>query len=118
MTPPRKAVSLPLFSAHKWPGDNDFGFLANDLEGIVFEGWPELESFRSALLEAGARMALLSGSGSTVYGLFPGHRDTDPTAGYLRERFPGWTIVVTRGTEGAAHVVESNDEVGESGRGV
>jgi len=118
LTPPGKAVSLPIFSAHKWPGDNDFGFLTNDLEPVVFEGWSELEGFRNALLEAGARMALLSGSGSTVYGLFPGDRDLAATADRLCERFPSWTILVTRATESAAHVVEGNDEVGKPGRGI
>jgi 4-diphosphocytidyl-2-C-methyl-D-erythritol kinase len=89
-------VSVPIPSAHKWPEDNDFGFLANDLEAVVFEGWPELQGFRDALLEAGARAALLSGSGSTVYGVFPEAAAAARAAGVLRAGFPRWRVLETR----------------------
>ena len=45
--------------------------LANDLESVVFKAHPELERFKSALLEQGAAGAAMSGSGSAVFGLFP-----------------------------------------------
>ena len=93
-------VSVPILSAHKWPEDNDFGFLANDLEAVVFEGWPELKVFRDALLEAGARAALLSGSGSTVYGVFPGSAAAARAAKPVRTRFPQWRVIETRFVQG------------------
>ncbi len=44
--------------------------LFNDFEGIVFQRFPVLGGFKRKLLGLGARSALLSGTGSTVFGLF------------------------------------------------
>ena len=46
------------------------GRLANDFEDVVFPRYPEIEGLRREMLEAGAAAALLSGSGSSVFGLF------------------------------------------------
>jgi 4-diphosphocytidyl-2-C-methyl-D-erythritol kinase len=96
LTLPGNGVSVAVLSAHKWPGDNDFRLLANDLEGVVFEAWPELKGFRDALLEAGAGAALLSGSGSTVFGVFTGPRTAARAAKRVQSRFREWRVVVTR----------------------
>ncbi|MBK6765939.1 MAG: hypothetical protein IPG71_06300 [bacterium] len=42
----------------------------NDLENIVFRRYPVLQELRNSLLGRGASVALLSGSGSTVFGIF------------------------------------------------
>ena len=42
----------------------------NDFERVIFEIEPEIERAKMALLEAGARGALLAGSGSSVFGVF------------------------------------------------
>ena len=96
LTPPGIGVSVPLLLPLKWLEGNDFGFLVNDLEGVVFEGWPELEQFRDALLEAGAGAALLSGSGSTVYGVFAERARALQAAERVRTRFAGWRVLMTR----------------------
>jgi 4-diphosphocytidyl-2-C-methyl-D-erythritol kinase len=44
--------------------------LRNDFEPVVFAAHPEVRHLRDALLELGADAAALSGSGSSVYGLF------------------------------------------------
>jgi 4-diphosphocytidyl-2-C-methyl-D-erythritol kinase len=44
--------------------------LANDFEPVIFRHHPEIARARDALLEAGAVGALLSGSGSSVFGVF------------------------------------------------
>lgn len=44
--------------------------LRNELESAVGELLPELEECKRALEKAGARQALMSGSGSTVFGMF------------------------------------------------
>ncbi|HEY3284174.1 MAG TPA: 4-(cytidine 5'-diphospho)-2-C-methyl-D-erythritol kinase [Armatimonadota bacterium] len=44
--------------------------LTNDLEGAVLPEHPSLGELKKRLLQAGARGALMSGSGSTVFGLF------------------------------------------------
>ena len=47
----------------QWP-------LQNDFERVIFEIEPEIERAKMAMLEAGARGALLAGSGSSVFGVF------------------------------------------------
>ena len=42
----------------------------NDFEAPVFTAYPELKAFRDLLYHQGALYAAMSGSGSTVYGLF------------------------------------------------
>lgn len=44
--------------------------LYNDLEKIVFKRYPRLRGIKRLLIERGAAGSLLSGSGSTVFGLF------------------------------------------------
>ncbi len=43
--------------------------LINDFEEVVFEIHPEIRSIKEIMLEAGAEIALLSGSGSSVFAL-------------------------------------------------
>ena len=45
-------------------------FFENDFESVVFPTYPEIGAIKSKLLALGARFASLSGSGSTVYGIF------------------------------------------------
>ena len=42
----------------------------NDLQDIVFPRYPELENLRAMLVRLGARRAMMSGSGSTIFGFF------------------------------------------------
>jgi 4-diphosphocytidyl-2-C-methyl-D-erythritol kinase len=44
--------------------------IKNDFEGIVFENYPEISQIKDSLYGSGAVFALLSGSGSSVYGMF------------------------------------------------
>ncbi len=45
-------------------------FFENEFESVVFHMHPEIGALKSELLEQGAYFASLSGSGSTVYGIF------------------------------------------------
>lgn len=45
--------------------------LKNDLEAVTAEKHPEIAVLKRDLIEAGARGALMSGSGPTVFGVFP-----------------------------------------------
>jgi 4-diphosphocytidyl-2-C-methyl-D-erythritol kinase len=47
------------------------GRLSNDFEDVVYPRFPEVERLRREIAEVGAAAALLSGSGSSVFGLFP-----------------------------------------------
>lgn len=46
------------------------GLLTNDFEGPVFAMHPELREIKDKLYNIGAEFALMSGSGSTVFGIF------------------------------------------------
>lgn len=46
---------------------NDF---ANDFESVIFDIYPEIGRAKDLLLAAGARAALMTGSGSSVFGVF------------------------------------------------
>ncbi|GAB0056307.1 Putative 4-diphosphocytidyl-2-C-methyl-D-erythritol kinase [Candidatus Magnetaquicoccaceae bacterium FCR-1] len=52
-------------------GEGWIGALENDLEAPALEIEPKIGAARAALEAAGARATLMSGSGSTVFGVFP-----------------------------------------------
>lgn len=54
--------------------------ITNDFEAAVFEAHPEINAIKNGLYEAGAIFALMSGSGSSVYGLFEKHATVNYTA--------------------------------------
>jgi len=67
--------------------------IENDFERVVFPEYPKLGEGKRALLRAGARYASLSGSGSTLYGLFESRMDAARAAAKLRSA--GWTAQAT-----------------------
>jgi 4-diphosphocytidyl-2-C-methyl-D-erythritol kinase len=72
--------------------------IENDFEQVVFPEYPELGEGKRALMRAGARYASLSGSGSTLYGLFVSREAARRAAAKLRKQ--GWaakgTTTLTR----------------------
>jgi len=49
--------------------------LYNDLETVTIEHYPEIAAIKRFMLESGASDALMSGSGPTVFGIFPDQDD-------------------------------------------
>ncbi|HEU4507114.1 MAG TPA: 4-(cytidine 5'-diphospho)-2-C-methyl-D-erythritol kinase [Pyrinomonadaceae bacterium] len=68
----------------QWP-------LRNDFESVIFEIEPEIERVKMALLEAGARGALLAGSGSSVFGVFDDDTSRDRALDNLKCE-AGWKV--------------------------
>jgi 4-diphosphocytidyl-2-C-methyl-D-erythritol kinase len=60
--------------------------IENDFEKVVFPKYPELRDIKGALERAGSRYASLSGSGSTLYGLFRSSADAVKAAERLRKQ--------------------------------
>jgi 4-diphosphocytidyl-2-C-methyl-D-erythritol kinase len=67
--------------------------IENDFERVVFPKYPELRDIKQALLRAGARYASLSGSGSTLYGLFGSRAEAARAAERLRKQ--GLNVIAT-----------------------
>ncbi len=61
----------------------------NDFETVVFRQHPQLKSIKGKLLKLGARPALMSGSGSTLFGIFPSREVRDRAAVMFRREFAG-----------------------------
>ena len=68
--------------------------IENDFEKVVFPQSPELRDMKRALERAGSRYASLSGSGSSLYGLFGSPATAVLAAGRLRKL--GFRAVATR----------------------
>jgi 4-diphosphocytidyl-2-C-methyl-D-erythritol kinase len=65
-------------------GLNDLrGLLRNDFEPSIFQRHPKLASIKQSLLDRGADLALMSGSGSAIFGLF----EDVATAEEAKQRF-------------------------------
>jgi 4-diphosphocytidyl-2-C-methyl-D-erythritol kinase len=60
--------------------------IENDFERVVFPQYPELRDIKGALERAGSSYASLSGSGSTLYGLFRSPVDAAKAASRLRKQ--------------------------------
>lgn len=57
--------------------------LTNDLEAPVFSQFPELARIKAALIESGALIASMTGSGSGIYGIFKDAAEADHAASQM-----------------------------------
>jgi 4-diphosphocytidyl-2-C-methyl-D-erythritol kinase len=67
--------------------------MINDLEGPITRHHPEIEQMKTALRRAGALAAAMSGSGSTVFGLF--QKRAEAVLALERLSGSGWRAVLT-----------------------
>jgi 4-diphosphocytidyl-2-C-methyl-D-erythritol kinase len=80
---------LRQFAYGHWPSS---GCLINDLERAVVPAHPEIRQIKGQLLQAGADEALMSGSGSSVFGIFSRKETAERAAVLLQEQ--GKTFMV------------------------
>ena len=59
-----------------------FEELGNDLEAVSINRFPEIGDIKNELKQSGAAVSLMSGSGPTVFGLFP--REEDAQRSFLQ----------------------------------
>ena len=67
--------------------------MINDLEAPIAQHHPEIDQMKIALRRAGALAASMSGSGSTVFGLF--QKRSEAVAAVDRLSGPGWRVLLT-----------------------
>ena len=58
------------FQSQVW-GQGSAGTGVNDFESVVFDAYHKLKPVKTRLLRAGASSAMMTGSGSAIFGLFP-----------------------------------------------
>lgn len=67
----------------------------NDFEPVIFAWMPELARVRAALLEAGALLARMTGSGSVIFGVFEDERAASDTRARVAAAFPHMRVIAT-----------------------
>jgi 4-diphosphocytidyl-2-C-methyl-D-erythritol kinase len=67
----------------------------NDFEDIVFDRHPDLRRIKQLLAASGALHALLTGTGSALFGLFPTSAALDQASERVRAEFPSVNVVRT-----------------------
>ncbi|WP_003540713.1 4-(cytidine 5'-diphospho)-2-C-methyl-D-erythritol kinase [Desulfotomaculum nigrificans] len=67
--------------------------LANVLESVTLNLYPELKEIKQQLMQAGCRGVLMSGSGPTVFGLTKDEKSAEQIAGKLN--YPGYQVIAT-----------------------
>lgn len=65
--------------------------LKNDFESVIFDIEPEIRRVKETLIQAGAVGALLAGSGSSVFGIFPGQHEQQRALGKIKLE-AGWRV--------------------------
>jgi 4-diphosphocytidyl-2-C-methyl-D-erythritol kinase len=68
----------------------------NDFEDVVFRELPLLGELRDALLESGADVARMTGSGSTIFGVFRDEAAADRARSALANAFEDTRFLLTR----------------------
>ena len=85
LTKDTKYVSfLSSILANKYGTRSLYEHLENDFENVVYQTYPEIFKIKEELISCGALSASLSGSGSTVYGIFGSQDDAQRAEGRLK----------------------------------
>lgn len=74
-------------------------FLYNDLEKVSIKNYPQLETIKEGLKKCGAVGSLMSGSGSSIFGLFFKEREAREAYLKIKEEFldKNWGFYISRG---------------------
>ena len=81
----------PQYVPGPWP--SRAAQMINDLEAPIARHHPEIDQMKAALRRSGALAAAMSGSGSTVFGLFQKRKEAD--AAVERLSGSGWRVLLT-----------------------
>jgi 4-diphosphocytidyl-2-C-methyl-D-erythritol kinase len=82
-----------------WDPEHPERWVQNDLGEVAIKRLPELAGWLTRVRQAGAITQSISGSGPTIFGLFPTWKSALEGARALRRSFPGW-LAVAQGLTG------------------
>ncbi|MGB6944541.1 MAG: 4-(cytidine 5'-diphospho)-2-C-methyl-D-erythritol kinase [Bryobacteraceae bacterium] len=80
-------LSFQSFVLSAWSAPKPPSPPVNDFETVVFHQHPQLKSMKGKLLKLGAWRAMMTGSGSALFGLFPSREVRDRAAGLFHREF-------------------------------
>jgi 4-diphosphocytidyl-2-C-methyl-D-erythritol kinase len=80
----------------------DLAGAVNDFEPVIFQRLPLLARIRAAVADSGAVVARMTGTGSTIFGIYNDAAIAARARELLRAEFPETTVIVTRTAEGQA----------------
>jgi 4-diphosphocytidyl-2-C-methyl-D-erythritol kinase len=63
------------------------GIVTNDFEEIVFRKFPEVAEIKSEMYFLGALFALMTGTGSTIFGIFPDKVSVEKAESVFRKKY-------------------------------
>jgi len=87
----KEGIEFSIHNFHTHTAEEIARGLWNDLENVTFRLFPELANLKRVLLNHGARGSLMSGSGSTVFGIFEGEKEALKAAESLG-RMGMWSV--------------------------
>ncbi|HTL43039.1 MAG TPA: 4-(cytidine 5'-diphospho)-2-C-methyl-D-erythritol kinase [Vicinamibacterales bacterium] len=86
--------------------------MINDLEAPIARHHPEIDQMKAALRRAGALAASMSGSGSTVFGLFQKRREA--VAAVDRLKGTGWQVLLTESLDRGEYARRAKPRTGRA----
>jgi 4-diphosphocytidyl-2-C-methyl-D-erythritol kinase len=92
LTKAGSAVMLPISHTEADFHDSLCGVMSNDFEPSVLRLFPEIGRAKDALLSVGAECAMLSGSGSSVFGVFENEGAAERARESLATTGTGWQV--------------------------
>lgn len=93
-----------------WEPEQPAAWVHNDLESVTLKKYPELAQLLETLGSLGAQARGMSGSGPTLFGLFPSWEAARQAGQELRRDFPGW-MAVARGLTGQEATTAWGDQI-------
>jgi 4-diphosphocytidyl-2-C-methyl-D-erythritol kinase len=108
----RGATREPQHVPGPWP--SRAAQMINDLEAPIARHYPEIDQMRTALRRAGAAAAAMSGSGSTVFGLFQKRREA--MSAIQRLEGSGWRVLLTESLDRGEYARRSRPVVRRAAR--
>lgn len=77
----------------------------NVLEPITLNAYPQLNAYKQMLIESGAQLVLMSGSGPTLYAIYPSVNHRDAAQADIKGRVPASVRLIASETRDAGPVI-------------